>query len=411
MNQEDGNDTPAITLVIKVWAQDIFNQLSSNANQITITNAVPSDVVGLTAAAFMRAVSFNWTQNTELDFSHYEYRLKIEAEAWTGWIATFNNRLTRYLSQDEVDTYDRAYLYIEVRAVDTFGSKSGVQLANAQTVRLEVTNTDLADFAITATKLFTNVIVLTGDIWSNGLGGGSLDVGWNTHSLIYNGVTYSIQAGQTDSKYIYWEYGKTVYSFSVDNPVLGDRDFLIAVNIDGFHDLAWNAIANQVIGSAYIEKASIVNAHIDTIDVSKIVAVNLAALSADLGNVIAGNITGVTITGGTFQTALSGRRILMTSEGMTLHVTSGVGEYATFKYGDSTKYGTGALAYIHHSSQRIPFFVGAEQVVGDYHLYNRSSDPSGVATIGDLAVVSGKLKICTVAGTPGTWTVVGAQTA
>lgn len=41
---------------------------------------------------------------------------------------------------------------------------------------------------------------------------------------------------------------------------------------------------------------------------------------------------------------------------------------------------------------------------------NETSDPS-TGVVGDLVVVNGKLKICTVAGTPGTWTVVGTQTA
>lgn len=42
-------------------------------------------------------------------------------------------------------------------------------------------------------------------------------------------------------------------------------------------------------------------------------------------------------------------------------------------------------------------------------LPNFSADPSGAATVGQVCVVGGKLKICTTAGTPGTWTVVGTQ--
>lgn len=38
-----------------------------------------------------------------------------------------------------------------------------------------------------------------------------------------------------------------------------------------------------------------------------------------------------------------------------------------------------------------------------------SGNPAGPSEVGDLCVVSGKLKICTVAGTPGTWVVVGTQ--
>ena len=95
---------------------------------------------------------------------------------------------------------------------------------------------------------------------------------------------------------------------------------------------------------------------------------------------------------------------------MTLHVTSSVGKYSTFQYGDGTKYGTGALAYIHHVSEAVPFYISAEQAtVGDFHYYNRGSTPNGPNEIGDMCVHSGVLKICTAAGTPGTWTAVGSQ--
>lgn len=135
-----------------------------------------------------------------------------------------------------------------------------------------------------------------------------------------------------------------------------------------------------------------------------ITADSLSAITADLGDVTAGTITGLTITGGTIRTGTSGKHIRITSDGMTLHTGAATGRYGgDFKYGDGTKYGSGALAFVQHSSEDVPFYIGAEQSVADLHLYNRASDPSGAAKVGDLAVVSGDLKICTAAGTPGTF--------
>jgi hypothetical protein len=95
--------------------------------------------------------------------------------------------------------------------------------------------------------------------------------------------------------------------------------------------------------------------------------------------------------------------------GVAYRETSSVGQYgAGALYGDGIKYGVGVSAYYGNSAKPI-LSVEAERTLADIRLYNRSSDPSGAAVVGDLCVVSGKLKICTVAGTPGTWTICGTQ--
>lgn len=42
-------------------------------------------------------------------------------------------------------------------------------------------------------------------------------------------------------------------------------------------------------------------------------------------------------------------------------------------------------------------------------LVNLGADPSGPSEVGDTVVVGGKVKVCTTAGDPGTYTVVGTQ--
>jgi hypothetical protein len=90
--------------------------------------------------------------------------------------------------------------------------------------------------------------------------------------------------------------------------------------------------------------------------------------------------------------------------------TYGYGVYST------AKYGFGALVWIMNSAYNIPWMELKEpsksgNTVASLRLFNRTVDPTGAAEVGDLAVVGGKLKICTVAGDVGaaTWTIVGSQ--
>lgn len=108
-------------------------------------------------------------------------------------------------------------------------------------------------------------------------------------------------------------------------------------------------------------------------------------------------------TAGIIRTAESGRRIVISSDGMTCHSGAVTGKYGQFKYGDGTKYGSGVIAWIFNALKIVPFYVAAEQTVADFHFYNRGSDPSGKAELGDIAMVNNTMKKCSSAGTPGTW--------
>jgi len=192
----------------------------------------------------------------------------------------------------------------------------------------------------------------------------------------------------------------------------GTRSALASVRTDGFDFIdassnEWTIKADAIVASI-IKNNAIASVHLSI--------EQLSAINAYCGYITGGYIDGCIITGGLIQTASSGKRIQMTSQGISLAVTSDTGGYGDVRYGDnpasnaSVFFGSGALAYIHHLSEAVPFYISAEQTVGDFHFYNRSSDPSGYAEIGDVCVVNASLKICTAGGTPGTWTTVGLQT-
>lgn len=131
-------------------------------------------------------------------------------------------------------------------------------------------------------------------------------------------------------------------------------------------------------------------------------------------NIAGGTIVGAIVTGGLIRTAGDGRRVEINSSGIqaingNIGITYGDSAY---KYGDVTRlYGSGVLVYINNDDLEVPFYVNQEQTVADMHLYNRSAWPTGKAELGDICVIENKLCICTSAGTPGSWTAVGAQVA
>jgi hypothetical protein len=192
----------------------------------------------------------------------------------------------------------------------------------------------------------------------------------------------------------------------------GTKSQVASIRTQGFDfvdaaDSEWALKADAVVAS--IIKNT-------TITASKMGVASLSAIAANIGEINAGYIDGVIITGGMFRTAATGKRIQITSDGMSLSVTDNIGGYDYIRYGDndasnaSVFFGAGAVAYIHHLSEAVPFYMSAEQSVGDFHFYPRSADPSGAAEIGDVAVVNASLKICISPGAPGTWVCVGDQT-
>jgi hypothetical protein len=246
---------------------------------------------------------------------------------------------------------------------------------------------------------------------------------------------------------IFNEAGTTFTGVATMSGVMLDVAASSDLIVDGAitaNKIAANAIA---VGSAAIQNGAIVNAMIGNLAVddakisglavSKLTAGSLSvgqyirstsyvagisgwAINADgssefsnvtvRGNVTGSNITGSTITGSTIRTAETGQRISFDSQGLLfLTGATPAGKYGSFKYG-AKKYGAGVLVFFNNVAKRIPFYVQQEQDVADIHLFNRISDPTGPAEIGDLVCVGGKLKICTANGTPGTWTVVGTQT-
>jgi len=282
-NREDNAGSPIGGITFRVWAVSYIDNLSDTEAELAVTHTAPSAVTSLTAAGIMGGARFTWDDNTDEAFTHFLYRIQIEAAGWTGWLTQRSTEVWRILSSSERDTHGvDANIQIEVKAVDAFGTEGSAGATNQDAGSLLIEETDIDDFAITASKVFNKIPVVQGLTLTNNSPSAGY-VAWNAHTLYYNGVEYSIAAGNTDLFYIYWKDLAAVYAGSDDHPAddLGTwqpgEDFIIAINDSGSAQEAWNAIANQVVGSSYIMDAAIQTAHVDTINGNRITTNTLTA--------------------------------------------------------------------------------------------------------------------------------------
>lgn len=297
-NVIDNDESPISDVRIVVASRDVYLVLSPDSVQADFSNEAPATPTGLSALGVSRGVEFEWNPNTEIDFDYYEYEIDVvengQAATWAGvWIKTKNTKITRSLSADERSYYGiDATIHIRVRAYDTFGNVSASTTTSGDCEILDIEAGDIEDFAIDPSKLDWKVPVLKGDSWvdnsNDGTPGSSPgSIWWNEHTLYYDGVEYIIASGTTSNKFIYWESSNSSYSSSNSNPSLGDGEFAIATNISGVHDLAWNAIANEIIGTAYIQDLAVTNAKVNDMSVDKLTAGTLdVEFEIDIGGSI-----------------------------------------------------------------------------------------------------------------------------
>ncbi len=348
----------------------------------TSASAAPSN---LTADASFYNVFLAWDNPVDYDFDQIEVwesedNIRGNADKLATIRATTMSRdlgavnLTRYYWIKALNTSGIESVWHPLSATEGVSATTGA-----------FPPASIDDFAVTASKMFQKIPVLDGDSWSNNSPGGG-DVAWNEHSVYYNGARYLVAAGNTSDHYIYWTVGNTggsgtvadpyTTTYSTDNtdsgPTMSDITFIIAVNNSGTHNVAWNSIANQVIGSAYIKDASIINAKI----------ANLAVDDAKIANLNADKINVGTLTGRTVRTASSGQRIVMENSDNTLRMYDG-SSILRVTIDDDATYG-----YIQVANQAAPvagseftgIYQGLIQVFSNtgnaYTVWNTNSSPS-----------------------------------
>ena len=295
-NYIDTNGDPQGVLVFVLYTKSTNGVESAGSSPFKATNQNPDAVTSLTTELFMGGVQFLWDTSPESDFKQYEYKVTVQESDWDQdwttldmeWVSLTANNFYRQLTDSEKSTYTTPAIFVRVRVRDLFGNVSTENNTWGIPESLNIAATEIEDFALDASKLFTKIPILSGDIFqaddpSSGY------VSWNAHYLYYNGNEYSIAAGNTNEKYIYWKYDGTMpeggagesnsssYSTSDEHPgdaelLEADRDFIIAVNVDGQYTMAWNSIANQVVGTSYIMDLAVEDAKISDLSADKIKA-------------------------------------------------------------------------------------------------------------------------------------------
>jgi hypothetical protein len=391
---------------VKVLAVDISGNRSAFTDLTTSTVILSAkDTIAPNAPteAFMtsaiKSVFITWVNPTEADFKEVKiYRSTTNTAPTIGTTAAYASiQSSGFVDEETQNTVPPTTYYYWLTSVDYSGNETGDTNNSGKAIRVVLNSetnqpgiqpglvkaTDITTFAVDATKMFTNTVILKGDVWTDNSNNGVLNssggsIHWNAHTLVYGGNAYEIVTGFTNLQFVYWRgvlssgsslivgesyviltnsgsdftgvgaannnvgtvfvasganptwgtgsVGSLSYSKISTNPTLADGQFMIATNVgsdgnpSGLHDLAWNALANAVIGTAFIQNAAITDAKIESLAVDKIVA---------------GNVTGKTFT-------LIGDSVIRSSS--ATNIDTGSGLWIKGQSGGGAEFGIGDLA-------------------------------------------------------------------
>jgi len=405
---------------VKVSAVDISGNRSAFTNLTTSTvilsakdTVSPNAPTGASMTSAIKSVFITWTNPTDADFKEVRiYRNTTNTAPTIGTTQPYATiKSSGFVDEETQNTVPPTTYYYWLTSVDDSGNETGDANNSGKAIAV-VTNietglpgiqpglvkaTDITTFAVDATKMFTNTVILKGDVWTDN-SPSSLYIAWNAHTLVYGGASYSIVAGNTNKQFVYWRgilssgsslivgesyiiltnsgsnftgvgaannnvgtvfvasgttptwgtgsVGSLSYSTITTNPVLADGQFMIATNVgsdgnpNGLHDLAWNALANAVIGTAFIQNAAITDAKIQSLAVDKI---------------IAGNVTGKQFT-------LIGDSVIRSSS--ATNIDTGSGLWIKGQSGGAAEFGIGDLAGTNYGYLKWKTSTNALEVKG-----------------------------------------------
>lgn len=145
-------------------------------------------------------------------------------------------------------------------------------------------------------------------------------VAWTGCNVVYKGTAYAITDGNTNKKYIYWQFSgtKTAFVTSDTIPTLADDDCLIAVNSSGVHSMNigdGRVTHGAAIMTGTVSGTQIANGTIGTANIANSAITNtlLASGAVGSGNLASGAVTSAAIATGAVGNAALAANVVQSS--------------------------------------------------------------------------------------------------
>lgn len=266
-------------------------EISIIASRDTVAPAAPTSV---TISSAIKSIFLSWTNPTDLDYDRTNI-YRATTNSFPG--GTPYARISSNSYVDSAVTQGTTYYYW-LKSEDTSGNETASPTTSVNTTPGTVQTSDIASFAVDLTKQYNATIALAGAVWTDNSPGAG-QIAWNAHTLYWQGTAYSIAAGNTSNGYIVFAplVSATNYQSSSPLPGLTDTQFIVATNVGGVHDLAWNAMANALIGTAYIANLAVTNAKINDLAVDKLTAGTISSQAINVSGGTSGYIQGNYVAG------------------------------------------------------------------------------------------------------------------
>lgn len=122
------------------------------------------------------------------------------------------------------------------------------------------------------------------------------------------------------------------------------------------------------------------------------------------GTITSVDITNTTLQSSSFYTSTELPWVEITTGNAVAYKESvSAGKYNSDTYTAIGTYGTGYIAHLFKSDKPILAVLTDRTAYADVGLYNKSADPTGTSSTGDLCCVNGDLRFCSSGGSPGTY--------